>query len=700
MAAKSKSQPLGFIDDGAFGYAAGSYGWLVDAVLEFVPDLAWPRSVQTYARMRWDPVLRSILKAYTLPIRRATWNLDGEGCRPDVVQRVAQQLGLPIKGDATPNGPARRSPIVWSEHLRMALQDLTFGHMPFERTYDDGKSGFQGIAVLQERMPQTIAQINIDPTNGQLASIQQNLNLAGMTITTSQAPEIPAQNLVWYANDREGSAWTGQSLLRPAYASWLLKDEMRRVLATSSRRFGMGVPSVKAPPGGSASQVAQASALASAIRGGEQSGIGLPDGFTLELQGISGSVPDTLAFIQYLDQQMSRSALTGLLDLGNTPNGSRALGDTFLDLFLFALQTIADTHADTATTQLVVPLVDVNFGEDEPAPRIVCGDVASQHEVTAAAIGDLVRFGALQPDPSLDEYIRKEWKLPQRTSPWVKPGPPSDPNMPSPKGSRVAHAAGDAQPFRRDLTPVEAAAKTDFAKVQADWQTALAELTTEWEKITKAQRAELVAQVRSAVTDSDTAALATLAVSSEAAAQLLADRMHTLAATAAAQQVDEADAQGVTVKPGAPDSDRISGLAVAVAALAAASLASSAGAAAVQAWGPTSTAGDVAGAVSDHLSGLAGADQSYLLGGALSAAQNEGRFATLRDAPEATYVASEILDANVCDACAAEDGYEFADVNEAQDAYASGGYVECEGGLRCRGVVVTVWDDSASQQAA
>jgi hypothetical protein len=202
-----------------------------------------------------------------------------------------------------------------------------------------------------------------------------------------------------------------------------------------------------------------------------------------------------------------------------------------------------------------------------------------------------------------------------------------------------------------------------------------------------------------AVKAGDPAALAELAVTSSAGAALLAERMHALADTEAQRQADEAAKQGVQVDPGAPDGERISGTATSVSSLAAATLVGSAGAAALQAWGPTSTAADVADAVDAHLSGLAGTDLTYLLGGALSSAQNIGRFATLQGAPQAHYVASEILDTNTCDACAAEDGTEFDDLDDAQSAYASGGYVGCEGGLRCRGIVVTVWDDAAQQAA-
>ena len=98
----------------------------------------------------------------------------------------------------------------------------------------------------------------------------------------------------------------------------------------------MGVPSRDRALGATPAQIVEAQRLASAHRGGDRSGVGLPSGFIMELKGITGSVPDPLPFINYLDQQMSRAALAGVVDLGNTSNGSRALGDTFVDLLMLS----------------------------------------------------------------------------------------------------------------------------------------------------------------------------------------------------------------------------------------------------------------------------------------------------------------------------------------------------------------------------
>lgn len=392
------------------------YGELIDAVLDYVPDLTWPLSTRTYSRMRWDPQLKAVLSAYTLPIRRATWQIDPAGCQPQVVQNIADDLGLPIMGaDPTPSGLRRRN-VDWGEHLRLALLDLVFGYMPFEQLWEQESDGLMHLSALSERMPQTIEAVKIDPSTGQIASIMQYIR-AG----SSKPPIIPAQNLVWYSHDHEGAAWFGQSLLRASYSLWLIKDQVMRVHATSIRRFGLGILEVTAPAGATPAQVATAQQYASSIKASDQAGAGLPDGFTSSLRGLTGTVPDAVKFITYLDQQMTRSTLSSILDMATTTNGTQALGTVIIDAFMLALQAIADEIAQIANAQIIVPLINANYGENEPAPAIVCSDVGADHQTTAESMALLLESGAIVADPALDEFFRKEYELPARTIPWALP---------------------------------------------------------------------------------------------------------------------------------------------------------------------------------------------------------------------------------------------------------------------------------------
>lgn len=369
---------------------------------ETVADLMWPASVQTYGKMRHDPQIAATLNAYTYPLRSGTWVVDPAGCRDEVVQMVSDDLGLMILGSNDPPGPARRRGIKWHQHLRMALLSLVWGHMPFAQRYDI-LGGRARLAELSERMPSTITNIDV-AASGVLRGITQ----------FGEDRAIPASTLVWYAHEREGAAWQGRSMLRPAYGPWLLKHEMWRVLATSSRRFGTGTPVVHAPPGATPGQIAEATRLSQSIRVGDQGGAGLPEGFRLELVGITGSVPDTLGYVRYLDSQIAQSVLASVLNLDASPNGSRALGETLVGLLEMSWAAVAEEVTDVATG-LAVQMVDYNWGENEPAPRIAATEI-NRPEATAEAVSQLMAVGALTADPGIDAALRARYRLPQRVA--------------------------------------------------------------------------------------------------------------------------------------------------------------------------------------------------------------------------------------------------------------------------------------------
>jgi hypothetical protein len=239
---------------------------------------------------------------------------------------------------------------------------------------------------------------------------------------------------------------THNSMIRPAYAPWLLKHELWRVLATSSRRFGMGVPTVTAPTGGTPSDINAAAELAAGYRAGDQAGIGLPDGFRFDLAGLNGSVPDTLGFVRYLDQQIATSCLASVMNLDTSETGNRALGDTLISLLELAWEATAREIAVPAS-RMNVQMVDYNWGEDEPVPAIMCAKIPRQ--AVSDAVAGLVTCGALTPDLGMENELRDVYRLPQIESrptpvqqtpptgtpsdaPTTTPGGPGAPTSPDP----------------------------------------------------------------------------------------------------------------------------------------------------------------------------------------------------------------------------------------------------------------------------
>lgn len=675
----------GYVDD------LGFMGNVVADTTEQIGDLIWPASVYTYGLMRRDPQLAAVLAAVTLPIRRATWQVDPAGAAPEAVQLVADGLGLAVKnGDGYRSTGARTRGVRWSDLCRLALLDKVFGHSVFEETYDVSDGSTARLAGLSERMPSTIEQILVNK-DGTLRGMLQYGQPQGRN------EEIPAAHLLWYAHEREGSAWQGTSLLRPAYAAWLLKREMLRAHATGNRRFNMGVPTVHWQAGSDPTprQVLEAQQYASAARTGDQSGGSLPPGAELRLVGLTGGVPDTLGFVRYLDQQMSRIALAGMLDLGETPNGSRALGAEFVDLFLLTIQTFADAHAETVTAQTAARICAYNYGPDAPVPTVCVSDVGSKREVTAEALQILISSGAVEPDPSLDAWVRREWRLPVREIPWVQPGLKD----PAAQGPAVAAAAADPSPLRRQPTALEAAAGVDFATIEADWQGELDALLEQWRPVAAKQQTAVLEAVEAAVADGDVTGLVDVRVDTGPATRLLVAALERAAQTAAGRMRQEAAAQGVTIPrrlsaASGPWSPRLLAVAKATAAVVAGGLVMAAARAVLRVFTPGRSVTEVTAAVRTHLEGLSGQYVTDQLGGALTAAQNAGRLAAVEAAPvEPELRASETLDKNTCAPCQEIDGRLYADLAEATEAYANGGYNGCLGGLRCRGIVFASWGD-------
>jgi hypothetical protein len=229
---------------------------------------------------------------------------------------------------------------------------------------------------LWERPQWTISHIHTNGKTGLLEGATQD------QAAKVNSPQMKAKNLVWYARDREGSNWAGQSLLRASYASWLIKEEVRRAFAVANVRWSAGVPVLEALPGTNptSAQMVEAAQVAQAARAGIQAGASTPPGFVMKILGITGSLPPTQEFLRWLDQQCSASTLMGAFDLGETPNGSRALGSVFVDALHLALESEAEFVADVATRQIAARIVDWNHGEDEPVPpptRVLRGGSAA-----------------------------------------------------------------------------------------------------------------------------------------------------------------------------------------------------------------------------------------------------------------------------------------------------------------------------------
>lgn len=237
----------------------------------------------------------------------------------------------------------------------------------------------------------------------------------------------------------------------------------------------------------------------------------------------------------------------------------------------------------------------------------------------------------------------------------------------------------------------------DLSKVQRDWEKQLDSLLDQWVSITDHQKDQILDQIRAAISSDDLNALARLSVSTTAATEALTQAMTEMALTAAERFSREAQDQGVRIDPVASDSATFLAVAAALTALLAEGLTNSAGREALRRWSPSTTGDDVAKAVKEHLDSLSDSFLATNLGSALTSAQNTGRLNTALSGPVASLYSSEWMDSNTCKPCKIINGKWIGNtddpliISKVDVVYPNGGYVDCLGGARCRGTVVSVY---------
>lgn len=342
---------------------------------------------------------------------------------------------------------------------------------------------------------------------------------------------------------------------------------------------------------------------------------------------------------------------------------------------------------------------DVEFDYQTPVPENEEFE-ATERKSKADALAVYAGIGGFQiPD------LLKMLDLPDL--PYEKPPPPPPPPafpppapVPADPGANPppAGAAANLAPSRHRPWPTMKADlpdedHPDLTGVQVSWEQHLDDLIRAWTDITAAQKDDLIAQIHDVVSSGTPTDLLAVEAAADAGAAVLQQALISVGADAAAHVVEEADAQGETINPVPPQRETLISAALVTTGLIAAGLGFSAVREAQRVWNPAANAADVTRLVRAQLDTLSDAGPRAQLGAALTRAQRDGRINTLRAAPTTAWYASEQLDKNTCKNCRAINGKWLGNsiIDNVNRLYPTGGYVDCLGRDRCRGMVVGVW---------
>lgn len=253
------------------------------------------------------------------------------------------------------------------------------------------------------------------------------------------------------------------------------------------------------------------------------------------------------------------------------------------------------------------------------------------------------------------------------------------------------------RPVRRMLYEHEIQAATDFGKMDEQWNSALDTLLEDWSGIKEQQIESLLEQIEEA--DGDYEALAAIHTPSDLGKQNLLEAMNAYADASSNEAIKEAERQGVKLKkPAAKEYNLFfEARAAAITSLMNDAISQSAARTAVRMTSQYTETSVVVDQVRERLEALSDSYARDNLGSALSSAQNEARAATFGNTEEPVFFySSELLDSNTCTPCSQIDGKKYGSLEEALQDYPEGGYNECVGGTRCRGMLVAVYEEAES----
>jgi hypothetical protein len=631
---------------------SGLPGWSYFIPQERELSEAWRgrKRLETVDEMLNHYQVAACWQAVRLPVHRYVIELAPRRANIVDADLIASDLDVPLQGhEDTSDRDRDEEDFSQRRHLDRALDAVTIGHAVFEQV---GYIDQAGTWRLRDLAP--VPQWTLDDASWKVDKHGKLLEVVQYGAT----PEvrIPADHLAVFTWQGAPGDFRGRSILRPLTAPWMLSDRGMRVTGMAMERTGMGIPVGKVGMGAGVQAKQDMERLLRNLAAGENTNLVLETDEDIQksmmLMGVTGSTPDLVGILRHWDEAIARAMLASLLQLGSTETGSRALGETFDDLLSMFHDTVVTWYCD-AMNRLVRLWMIRNRGPDAPRPMLVWKR-RDDEGVPAPAPADTPPVPA-GPTPvaakrrPMTAAARHERKA---------------------KATRTAFAQAAGRDLRRDPTPAELAAGTDFSRLEREHVAAREDLAA----VLLRERDDLAARAVEIIAAMPTVDPLTLGavlgpqLAGHAAGMDTGPLVTLLEASAAqgqAQVVAEAATQGVTITPDvdyaaraaveANELQRRMAVQVTEACAAAAKTIVPAAPAVRARRGfmsklrpPARLATIEAGTIEDFLSSLSPAAAEQAAAGATSRANGGGRFGAIASAPTQAVYASELLDENTC----------------------------------------------------
>jgi len=376
---------------------------------EYNPDWREETRVDNVEEMRrGDAACKAAIKAIKAPLLAAKWSVKttGTDTHAEEIRKCAEDALFKME---------KRT---FDAFLREALEYLSFGHYAFELIWDirDGKVTIKDLAP---RIPRSIQSWKLKDGRRGIRQLIRTDEYKAPDGKPATYAEIPIDKLLVLTNDMEGDDITGQSILRPAWKHYSLKQTLYKVEAISAERFGSGIPTIWLPDGAGDSEKEEAEDIAGNVRTNQKAFIVMPgpkaSGWEFEIVTPSGNpqAGQIEGAIKHHNKMILVAVLANFLGLDGG-EGSYARSTDLSSFFLHTVGDMARYVAQEIGRQVIRRVVDANYGPQSIYPTLehsALGDIDTQ--AMAATVASLVQAGMMDPSIRNKQWATETFNLPE-----------------------------------------------------------------------------------------------------------------------------------------------------------------------------------------------------------------------------------------------------------------------------------------------
>jgi len=375
----------------------------------------------------------------------------------------------------------------WSDKLIEILSAFKSGFSVCEKIYAPFQwqdKAYWGLQDIKLRPAQTFNNGGfVVDEHGRLLAIKQ------VGIGTEEI-ELPIDKIVHFVYQPDIDRYYGESDLKAAHRAWWSKDIAIKFQNIHLERHAHGFVWAKVTEGNLTTT--QKDALQDALDNITlNTAMQVP--YNVELDTVQPLRTDAYdkAIIQY-NSAIARSMLVpnllGLSEQG--PHGSRALGDTQFQGFLWVLNAIDAQLCEVLNEQIFRQLSLWNFGTED-FPRY-CTQPLSQSEQLELMKGwaELVSKGAVQRSDSDEDFIRKTLGMPEKSEP-----DPDEMPVEMPDNQQWINGQPDSEFILQQFKDKPWLKRVDFALMERRWNNADASISHKLTDITAQIKDDLFKQV-------------------------------------------------------------------------------------------------------------------------------------------------------------------------------------------------------------